>query len=140
MASIELSGFDDLIRKLDKLGDQGHVEEIGKKAVTAAAPITEAAMKGALSASEHGPYSTGSVSSSVQTTTAKVNSYGAYAVARPTGRDAKGTRNAAKAGFLEYGTSRLPARPWRGKAVGSSQGAAIQAMESVIKAEMELDG
>lgn len=139
MATIELNGFDELIKKLDKLGNQSYVEEIGKKAVSEAAPIAEAAMRGSISSVEYGPYSTKSISGSIQTTEARINTYGAYAVARPTGRDAKGVRNAEKAAYLQYGTSRMPARPWRERAVASSQGAAVKAMEEVIKTEMELD-
>ena len=139
MAHIEVNGFDDVLRKLDKLSDQGKVEAIAKKAVEAAQPMNESAMRAALASVEHGPYSTGSVSASISSTGTKVNSYGVYAVARPTGRDAKGERNGAKAAYLQYGTSRMQARPWREKAVHSAEGPCTQTIESILTAEMELE-
>ena len=139
MASIRVEGLDDLLKKLDKLATKATVDEIAKKAVDTAAPIVEAATRSALASVETGPYATGSVSSSVEAIPARTNAYGVFSAARPTGRDAKGERNAAKAAFLQYGTSRLKARPWRQKAVNTAKGPAIKAMEAVIKAEMELE-
>lgn len=139
MADVEMVGMDDLIQKLEKLGDQGYVEDVGKKMVDAAYPMTEAAVKSALASVETGPYATGSVSASITGTGTKVNAYGVYAVARPTGRDSKGVSNGAKAAFLQYGTPTLHARPWRQKAVNSVQDSAVKTMEEVLKSEMELD-
>ena len=140
MASLEITGMDELLKKLDKLSDQGKVEEIAKKAVDTAQPMNEAAMRSAIASVEYGPYATGSVSSSVTSTSAKINSYGAFAVAKPTGRDAKGVRNGEKAAYLQYGIpGRQPERPWRQKAVNSAQGPCVTTMESVLKSEMELD-
>lgn len=143
MADVEMVGMDDLIQKLEKLGDQGYVEDVGKKMVDAAYPMTEAAVKSALASVETGPYATGSVSASITGTGTKVNAYGVYAVARPTGRDSKGVSNGAKAAFLQYGSPKknpkLHARPWRQKAVNSVQDSAVKTMEEVLKSEMELD-
>lgn len=139
MAHLEIDGLDDVLKKMEKLSDQSKVEEIAKHAVDAAQPMNEASMRSALAWVEHGPYATGSVSGSVSSTDTKVNAYGVYAVAKPTGRDAKGTRNAAKAAYLQYGTSRLEARPWRQQAVAMAQGPCIAAMEKVIQSEMELE-
>lgn len=140
MADISIGGFDELIQKFDKLGDQSFDEEVGKHMVDAAVPLTVASMKSALAGSESGPQSSGSVAASIVPTVSKVNSYGAYSVARPTGYDSKGVRNGLKAAILEYGTKRgFAKRPWRDKAVNSVQGAAVKAMEEVLKSEMELD-
>lgn len=139
MGRIEITGIDDLLKKLSDLSDLGKVEEIAKKAVDAAQPMNEAAMRSAIASVEYGPYATGSVSSSVTSTEAKINSYGAYAVARPIGRDAKGVRNGEKAAYLQYGTSRMAARPWRQKAVSSAEKACLARMEEVLKAEMGLE-
>ena len=140
MATLNINGMDELLRKLEKLSNQGEVERIAMKAVDAAQPISESAMRSAIAGSEHGPYATGSVSGSIESTEAKVNGYGVFAVARPTGRDAKGVRNGAKAADLEYGTSRMAARPWASRAVRAAEGPCIQAMENVLAAEMELEG
>ena len=139
MAHLEINGLSEVLKKMEKLSDQAKVEEIAKHAVDAAQPISEASMRSALAGVEYGPYATGSVSGSISSTSAKVNSYGAYAVARPTGRDAKGVRNAEKAGYLQYGTSRMAARPWRQSAVSGAESACIAAMERVIQSEMELE-
>lgn len=139
MAQLEVTGLEEFMKKLEKLSDQAKVEEIAKKAVDAAQPLNEAAMRSAIASVEHGPYATGSVSGSIQSTPAKVNSYGAYAVARPTGRDAKGVRNGEKAAYLQYGTRRMAARPWRQNAVLSAQAQCISTMEQVIQSEMECD-
>ena len=144
MASLNITGMDELLKKLEKLSNQSEVETIAKKAVTAAQPINESAMRSAIAGVEHGPYATGSVSASISSTETMVNSYGVYAVARPTGRDAKGVRNAEKAAYLQYGSPRqgkrrLSPRPWRQSAVSSAEGACVKAMEEVIRAEMELD-
>ena len=139
MASINIEGLDDLVKKLDKLAVKGNLDDIAMKAVDAAAPVVESSMRSAIGSMEYGPYSTGSIASSVQATSAAVNGYGVFAVARPTGRDSKGERNGAKAAYLQYGTPNMPARPWRQKAVNSAMGPAIKTMEEVVKAEMELD-
>lgn len=144
MAQLEVTGLEEFMKKLEKLSDQAKVEEIAKKAVDAAQPINESSMRSAIAAVEHGPYATGSVSGSIQSTPAKVNSYGAYAVARPTGRDAKGVRNGEKAAYLQYGTpkegrKKLQPRPWRESAVHKAEAPCISAMEKVVHAEMECD-
>lgn len=138
--AIRAEGFDDMLRKLERLSDRGKVEEIAKKAVSAAEPKLLESTKSAVAAAEQGPYSTGSVSASVSATGAKVNEYGVYTVARPTGRDNKGVRNAQKAAMLEYGVpGHLNPRPWRAKAAGTVEDACVKTMEDVLKAEMGAD-
>ena len=139
MAHIELDGMDDLLKKLEKLSDVNKLNDIAIKAVTEAQPISEAAMRAAIASVEQGRYATGSVSNSIESTPTLMNGYGIYAVARPTGRDAKGVRNGAKAAYLQYGTSRLQPRPWRQRAILAAQQPCIKAMEDVLKAEMELE-
>ena len=139
MASLTVDGMDKVLEQLSKLSDQSRVEAIAKKAVKAAAPLNEAATRNALAASEKGPYSTGSAAASVKSTDAKVNVYGVYSVARPTGRDSKGKSNVMKANILEYGAPRTPARPWRDKAVRSAEKSCQRVMEDIVTKEMELD-
>lgn len=136
---IQVEGLDEVIKKLEKLSDRAKVEEIGKKAVEAAKGTALNAAKSAVAASEYGRRSTGSIAASMEVTEAKVNQYGAYAVVRPTGRDAKGERNGAKAAYLEYGTPTLGARPWRSQAASAPEEAVKSLMEEVIRAEMELE-
>lgn len=139
MAHIDATGFDEVLKKLEKMSDLGKMNEVARKAVGTAQVFNEASARSALASVEHGPYSTGSVSGSISSTEAKVNAYGAYAVARPTGRDAKGERNGAKAAYLEYGTPHMAARPWRAKAVAAAQTQCIKSIEATLKAELELE-
>lgn len=139
MAHIEYDGFDEVLKKLEKLSKKAEVDEMARKAVDQAKDIVANSTKSALSASEYGRRSTGSIAASVQPTEGKVNSYGAYSVSRPTGRDAKGERNGAKAAYLEYGTPHMAARPWRSRAVSAAEEPAKAAMERVLQEEMELE-
>ncbi len=139
MASLNVTGMEEVLKQLDKLSKKADVDEIAKKAVEKAKDVVLEATRSAVAASEYGPRSSGSVASSIQATSAKINSFGAYSVSRPTGRDASGTRNGAKAAFLEYGTPTLPARPWRKRAAAAAEGPCIKIMEEVIKAEMKAE-
>lgn len=136
---LEVTGFDELIEQLEKLSDQSRVEEIAKKAVEAATPTAVDAVRSAVGASEYGPYATGSVAASVAATPAKINSFGVFAVAKPSGHDRKGKSNVYKAQILEYGNSKLGARPWRARAVSSAESQCIKIMEQIIKSEMDAD-
>ena len=106
---IQINGFDNLIKELDKLSKKAYVDEVTKKAVNAAKDVVASSMRSAIASSEYGPRSTGSVAASVVATDAKVNSYGTYSVAKPTGRDEEGKRNGEKAAYLEYGSPKKPA-------------------------------
>ena len=139
MASITVNGFDEVIKILDKLSQKAKVDEIAMKAVNEAKGIVANSMSNAISGSEYGPRSTGSVAASIKPTEAKVNSYGVYSVARPTGRDSKGMRNGEKAAYLEYGTPNMAARPWRSKAVSNSEAKAKEIIEKVVTKEMQLE-
>lgn len=139
MARMGAHGLDALIEKLEKLSDKSRVDEIAKKAVNAAKDVVASSMRSAIASSEYGPRSTGSVAASVVATDAKVNSYGTYSVAKPTGRDEEGKRNGEKAAYLEYGSPKMAARPWRAKAVSAAEGSCVKIMEQVIKSEMGCD-
>ena len=136
MASLSITGFDDVLKMLDKYSKKQNVDEVAKKAVDAAKVKVVSTMKAAVGSSERGPYSTGSIASSIQPTHAKVNSYGAYSVARPTGRDSKGVRNGEKAAYLEYGTPKTPARPWRTKAAKAAENPCMKIMEQIVAKEL----
>ena len=145
MASMTINGFDDVIRELERLSKKSNLDEIGKKAVDAAKDIVASAMKSSIAASErHDPASsnkrvTGSLAGSVQPTKAKVNTYGVYSVARPTGRNKYGTRHGELAAYLEYGTKKMTARPWRASAVAKAEGPAKKIIEETIAREMKAD-
>lgn len=139
MASLEVTGLDEVIKKLEKYSKKQNVDAVAKRAVEAAKGKVVSTTKAAVGASERGPYSTGSVAASISATAAKVNAYGAYSVARPTGRDSKGERNGAKAGYLEYGTPHMAARPWRSRAAKAAEGPCVKIMEQIVKKELGAD-
>lgn len=139
MAHIEVTGFDEVLKKLDKLADLGKMNEVARKAVDKAQPMNEATMRARIAAVEHGPYATGSVSGSIVSTSAKINSYGAYAVAMPTGRDARGVRNGEKAAYLEYGAPHMAPREWRSGAASAATGPCMASIEATLQEELELE-
>ena len=139
MASIKVEGFTEVLDKLHKFSKREHMEGIAKKAVDAAKGVVVSSTKSAVASSEYGPYRTGSVAASITPTDAKVNEWGVFAVAKPSGRDAKGTSNTKKASLLEYGTPRMKARPWRAKAAAGAESKALKIMEDIVKEEMELE-
>ena len=136
---MEMTGWDDLIKRLDKLADKSRVDEAAKKAVDAAKETVASSMRSAISRSEYGQYSTGSVASSVVATAAKVNSYGVFSVAKPEGMHPSGKRNGEIAAYLNYGTPNMSARPWRAAACSSAEAPATKIIENTLKSEMQLD-
>jgi len=146
MAHIDVNGFDDVVKMLDKLSNKAKVDDMAKAAVDSAKDIVASSMRSAIASSEghrgapgrrhREDRSTGSVAGSVQATSAKVNSYGVFSVAKPEGRDKDGMRHGRKAALLEYGGRNFPARPWRSKAVSSAETPAMKAVEDYITTEM----
>lgn len=139
MAQFRVEGIDDVLKRLEKLSDRSKIEAIAKRAVNEAKSVVSESTKSAVRASEKGPYSTGSIAASIDVTDAKINSYGVFAVARPTGRDDRGVRNGEKAAYLEYGTPNMAARPWRSKAVSNSEAKAKEIIENVVTKELQLE-
>ena len=144
MASLTITGWDDMITKLTKLSKKPYLDDVAKKAVNAAKDTVASSMRSSLSGAEgHRGKSkdrtTGAVSASVIAIDAKVNSYGVYSVAMPTGRHPSGTSNGKMAALLEYGGHNLEARPWRASAAGMAEGPATQIIQSILDAELELD-
>ena len=142
MAQFRVEGIDDVLKRLEKLSDRSKIDAIAKKAVNEAKNVVCESTKSAVRASEKGPYSTGSIAASIEVTDARINSYGVFVVARPTGRDDRGVRNGEKAAYLEYGkysTTHMEARPWRANAVSNSEAKAKEIIENVVTKEMQLE-
>lgn len=141
MAKARLTGFDNLESFLGKLAKP---EAMAIKAVNTAAPVLEKSLKAEVKnaanrTDENGnPYSTGELERSISTTKARENAFGVFAAVRPTGTDEKGTRNAEKMAYLEYGTSRGQlAHPVRQKAINTAEAECEQIMKKVIYEEIE---
>lgn len=131
--SVKVTGFDDLLKKLDKLSDKAKVDAIAKKAVDAALPTLESSVRSHIHPSE--------ASGHVTAKKAKVNSYGVFGVATITGRDKYGNPYGKIASVLEYGRrdGRAPHKPWRAASASSAEGACTRIMEDILKSELDLD-
>ncbi|MDO5345303.1 MAG: hypothetical protein Q4E91_06120 [Lachnospiraceae bacterium] len=136
MATFRVDGLDETIRKLEKAGRFG---EIAPKAVDAAAPIVEGAVRSAVSAAASKGYATGNLAGSIKKTKTKMNQRGAFSVVKPNGRDEKGASNTDKLLSLEYGNSHQAPHPCLAAAVNGVEAACIEAMEQTIQKEMELE-
>ncbi|MCD7736963.1 MAG: hypothetical protein LUI07_08410 [Lachnospiraceae bacterium] len=134
MADFKMNGLDDLIKALEEFG--GNADEIGKKAVNAAVPTLEASISASAAQSASRGYSTGAMARSIKGGKAKINNYGVYAAVTIKGTDSNETRNGEKAAYLEYGTSKQPARPFMRRGVKAAEGAAQAAMEQVVEQEI----
>lgn len=132
MANFRIDGLDEAIREMERLG---RFSEIAPKAVDAAAPILEDAVKSAVS-SVVSSKATGDLVGSIRKTKAKMNEWGAFTVVKPNGKDRKGTNNADKLLRLEYGNSHQSAHPCLAKAVNSAESSCIKAAEETIYKEM----
>lgn len=109
MARFDTSGLDDLIKQMQRLGqDEGPIaEEMVNASVEA---IREEWRK---SAEKHGHRDTGALIESIGFGPGPIRSGNiVFRDVYPQGKDAKGTRNAEKAFILNYGTSRIPASYW----------------------------
>ena len=113
MARFESSGLDDLIREMQRMGeDSGEVAEAMVNA--AVVEIRDAWRE---TAEEEGLIDTGAMIESIGFP-APVQKIGGvlYRDVYPQGKDAKGVRNAEKAFILQYGSSRIKPRYWVDKA------------------------
>lgn len=113
--------------------------EIGIKAVEAAVPIAESAMKSELEkhhrAKRDPTY--GEMAESVKATEPKENEYGAYAYIRPTGTDSKGVRNMEKLAYLEYGTVKQAGTPVMANIKSEIEKEVVNTMQKVIEQEVK---
>lgn len=137
MASLNVTGLDKVMQFMYKYTLKQNVDAMAKKAVESCRGKIVSATKASISMSERGAHSTGSVAASIDATQTRINAYGAYLVARPTGRDSKGVRNGEKAAYLEYGTPTLPARPWRNRVVVAAREPCMKIMEQVVAKELD---
>lgn len=141
MASVKISGFDSLDQFFAELK---HPEKMAKKAVDAASTVLENSLKTEIKRAANRkdadgkPYSTGELAASINSTKAKENHLGVYAVVKPEGIDSRGVRNVEKLAYLEYGVAshgQLP-HPVRQKAVNAAEEECEQIMRDVIYREV----
>lgn len=135
MASVSMEGFDELEKMLGSLASK--VGGIAEKAVNAGIPPLVEELSGAIREVVDPEQSTGGLARSIQATKAKTNDLGAYAVARPVGRDKKGTRYGERLAYVEYGARGKAPRPVRQKAANRAESECVRRMEDVIQSAIE---
>ncbi len=123
-----INGISELSEEIDNIADEVLDEAIGS---------VVKAYKDAVAAAASQGYATGAAAGSIEARPAQKNAYGHFAVARPTGADKRGMRNAEKIAYLEYGTPKQAAHPVRTAAAGASEGAATAQITARIEAIVE---
>lgn len=131
MASFEYDVPDELMDELKKLGDAA--EQIAIKMLNESAPIADTSFKAELALHKV----SGDLLQSIKIIKAKKAKGGGYvASVEPSGTDKKGVRNVEKMIYLEYGTSRQPARPTLTKVINDSEQGVLAKMQEVFDGEV----
>lgn len=148
MARFDIEGIDDLMKDLGEL----EIDRIAPKMLEEASPLLEREVKAALFSHQD----TGEMYRSIKSTGAMRNKYGYYLCVRPTGTSSgkkwknsrtKGgkragktekVRNMDKAAYLEFGTSRQPARPVFSNAARKAEAPVLDKMQEVFNREVDL--
>lgn len=131
----EVTGMDEALAELEKLD----AYRLAPKMLTEAAPIAVSALKASIKRFAHRGYATGALAASIKATEAKLNAYGCFIAARPTGADRKGVRNGEKLAYLQYGTQKQTASDVLGTAVKAAERKCIEAMEEVLAQEVGVE-
>lgn len=139
MARAKISGFDDVDKLFEELDNPQY---FATKALEAAAPILVEETEKAIRSVTNKGYATGKLARSFVASKPKKNQYGNYVVVKPVGSDDKGHSYAARAAWLEYGTTlngrqKNEPAPWRQKAVNAAESRCPEAMEKVISDEVD---
>lgn len=128
MARFDMSGLDDTIRQMRRMGEESG--DAAKAMIQAGAEGVKKAWKQA--AEEHGLRDTGDMIDSIGFSREPKKIVDALAIdIYPQGTDRKGVRNAEKAFILHYGTLKLVATHWVDDADRYSEDYAVPAMQAV---------
>lgn len=119
----------EFLRQLGRLAD---VEKYAPQMLEAAIPVLVRSVKASLKLSAYRD-PTGQTVASIKASRIIHNKYGWFLTVRPTGYDNKGVRNMEKAAYLEYGTSKQPARPWADRASNNAKEEALDAMQKAFE-------
>ena len=139
MASAKITGFEDVDKLFEELGD---TKKIRLAAVKKAAPkLVNGARKAVKAAATKG-YATGGLANSFVASNPKENEWGAFSVIKPVGKDDKGISYGARAAYLEYGTTvdgklHTVGSPWRDRAINAAKEECEKIMEESILEEIE---
>lgn len=135
MAKCEIQGFDEILEKLEDLGD---VDEIANEILFECGNILKDDMKAAINSAADRGYSTGELAESIVPTAPKKNDIGHFVAVRPVGSDSKGVSNGAKLQFLEHGTSKQQPRPTLAKVASTSEGKISQRAQEIFNKHVNL--
>lgn len=128
MARFDMSGLDEMIREMRRMGETSG--EAAKAMLQAGAEAVKAAWQ--RSAEEHGLRDTGDMITSIGFARDPKEIGGVLSIdIYPQGKDRHGVRNAEKAFVLHYGTSKIPPTRWVDDADHYSESTAITAMQSI---------
>ncbi len=134
MAKLMFSGLDDIAGELSRMGEDA--DKVADKMLRAGAG--EMAKRWRKSIDEAGLVKTGAMKNSVAPAKGAMGNAGMkYIEIYPRGTDkggghkGKGVRNAAKAFFNHYGTSRIPATRFVDQAEESGEEMAVRAMQAI---------
>ena len=109
MADFNVTGLDDVMKEM--MQHQQAAEEAIPEMLNAGADILVKAQKSEVQSMKL--VDTGDMMKSIKGDKIKKDKDGnSYIDVYPKGKDRKGVRNAEKAFIAEYGTSKIPARPW----------------------------
>jgi len=138
MAKMSVSGLDEYIDKLSKLGSK--MPEVAKRAVQAGVnPLADEVRKQLEKNLQGSKYSTGDLLDSLGVTPVGVDKNGVYnAKVGFSGYDRKGVPNALKARAMESGTSRQPKKPFMRPAVNRAKKRVLEEMGKSIDADLRI--
>ncbi len=133
-----INGFEDVDRLFEELDQPQY---FATKALETAAPYLVEESKKAVQRVTSSK-ATGNLARSFVATKPKKNAYGNFVVVKPVGVDSKGHSYAARAAWLEYGTTlngqkKNEHKPWRQAAVNAAEAKCTAAMEKVISDEVD---
>lgn len=128
MASFNVTGIENVIRDLQRMGDEAH--GVAEKMLLAAADVVVWHWQSAIQSAGH--IDTGDMLISVKADKGVKNSGGVMQIkVYPRGSDSTGTRNAEKAFIANYGRTHQRGSAFVDKANKAAQGPAWSAMESI---------
>lgn len=131
MAALKDYGFDDILKKFDKIAY--NTSDMAIVAVDEAAPIVEKSFKNHIDSAANRGYATGALKNSVVTQKAKENQYGVFSVVKVTGMAASGIPRTDQLRYLEFGTKRQQPHPVRAPTIAEC---AVKVQE-IMKKSME---
>lgn len=124
--SFNTLGFEDLEKELEKIAD---IDRLAPQMLEAAVPVLEANLKEEVQTNANKGFSTGSLHRSISSNKPKENVFGHYVSVTAKGIDEKGTRNAEKLAYMEYGTSKQESTRVVTKAVKKSGKDCLEIMQ-----------